>query len=181
MLAIVGVVMQVFVFRRLEGDDLRQTLVSIGISIVAADLMLAVWAGGTYQIATPEWLDGALTLPVITAVRSNGASVFLTYPLYRVVVLAAAIVPGAGGAVGAGAGAAGVPAPAPPWAGGLPAASPPPLLPLPPLPLPPSDGAGGGGGSAPITPALALLRFGDWMDSAASPVWRMVPPRLSMS
>ncbi len=34
-LAIVGVVMQVFVFRRLEGDDLRQTLVSIGISIVA--------------------------------------------------------------------------------------------------------------------------------------------------
>jgi branched-chain amino acid transport system permease protein len=95
-LAIVGVVMQVFVFRRLEGDDLRQTLVSIGISIVAADLMLAVWAGGTYQITTPEWLDGALTLPVITAVRSNGASVFLTYPLYRVVVLAAAIVIGVG-------------------------------------------------------------------------------------
>ncbi|MBN9217923.1 MAG: branched-chain amino acid ABC transporter permease [Mesorhizobium sp.] len=95
-LAIVGVVMQVFVFRRLEGDDLRQTLVSIGISIVAADLMLAVWAGGTYQITTPEWLDGALTLPVITAVRSNGVSVFLTYPLYRVVVLAAAIVIGVG-------------------------------------------------------------------------------------
>ncbi|WP_156389011.1 branched-chain amino acid ABC transporter permease [Mesorhizobium sp. Root695] len=95
-LAIIGVVMQVFVFRRLEGDDLRQTLVSIGISIVAADLMLAVWAGGTYQITTPEWLDGALTLPIITAVRSNGVSVFLTYPLYRVVVLAAAIVIGVG-------------------------------------------------------------------------------------
>ncbi|RUU70294.1 branched-chain amino acid ABC transporter permease [Mesorhizobium sp. M2C.T.Ca.TU.009.01.2.1] len=95
-LAIIGVVMQVFVFRRLEGDDLRQTLVTIGISIVAADLMLAVWAGGTYKIATPEWLDGALTLPIITAVRSNGASVFLTYPLYRVVVLAAAIVIGVG-------------------------------------------------------------------------------------
>jgi len=95
-MAIIGVVMQVFVFRRLEGDDLRQTLVTIGISIVAADLMLAVWAGGTYQIATPEWLDGALTLPIITAVRSNGASVFLTYPLYRVVVLAAAIVIGVG-------------------------------------------------------------------------------------
>ncbi|MBZ9880814.1 branched-chain amino acid ABC transporter permease [Mesorhizobium sp. CA10] len=94
LLAIIGVVMQVFIFRRLEGDDLRQTLVTIGISIVAADLMLAVWAGGTYQIATPEWLDGALTLPVITAVRSNGATVFLTYPLYRVVVLVAAIVIG---------------------------------------------------------------------------------------
>ena len=60
-------------FRRLEGDDLRQTLVTIGISIVAADLMLAVWAGGTYQNLAPEWLDGAVTLPIVTAVkRSNG-------------------------------------------------------------------------------------------------------------
>jgi branched-chain amino acid transport system permease protein len=93
-LAAVGFVLQVAVFRRLEGDDLRQTLVTIGISIVAADLMLAVWTGGTYQIATPEWLDGAVTLPIITAVRSNGASVFLTYPFYRLVVLLAAIVIG---------------------------------------------------------------------------------------
>jgi branched-chain amino acid transport system permease protein len=95
-LAIIGVIMQVLVFRRLEGDDLRQTLVTIGISIVAADLMLAIWGGNTYQIATPEWLQGALTLPIITAVRSNGASVFLTYPIYRLVVLAAAIVIGIG-------------------------------------------------------------------------------------
>lgn len=95
-LAVVGVVMQIFVFRRLEGDDLRQTLVTLGISIVAADLMLAVWAGGTYQIVTPTWLDGAVTLPVITAVRSNGASVFLTYPYYRLLVLATAVVIGIG-------------------------------------------------------------------------------------
>jgi branched-chain amino acid transport system permease protein len=95
-LAVVGVLMQVLVFRRLEGDDLRQTLVTIGISIVAADLMLAVWGGQTYQLATPEWLDGAVTLPVITAVRSNGASVFLTYPFYRLVVLLAAVVIGVG-------------------------------------------------------------------------------------
>ncbi|MDQ6433927.1 branched-chain amino acid ABC transporter permease [Mesorhizobium sp. LHD-90] len=95
-LAIVGVLMQVLVFRRLEGDDLRQTLVTIGISIVAADLMLAVWGGQTYQLATPEWLDGAVTLPIITAVRSNGASVFLTYPFYRLVVLFAAVVIGVG-------------------------------------------------------------------------------------
>src|SRR3954447_20228052 len=58
--------------------------------------MLAVWTGGTYQIGIPEWLDGAVTLPVITAVRSNGATVFLTYPFYRLVVLAAAIVIGVG-------------------------------------------------------------------------------------
>jgi branched-chain amino acid transport system permease protein len=95
-LALIGVVMQVLVFRRLEGDDLRQTMVTIGISIVAADLMLAIWSGGTYQISPPDWLDGAVTLPVITAVRSNGASVLLIYPLYRLVVLAAAVVIGVG-------------------------------------------------------------------------------------
>lgn len=95
-LAVIGVLMQMIVFRRLEGDDLRQTLVTIGISILAADLMLAVWGGQTYQLETPDWLSGAITLPVITAVRSNGASVFLTYPFYRLVVLAAAIVVGVG-------------------------------------------------------------------------------------
>jgi len=95
-LAAIGILMQVFVFRRLEGDDLRQTLVTIGISIVAADLMLATWSGQTYQIATPAWLDGAVTLPVITAVRSNGDTVFLTYPFYRLMVLAAAVAIGIG-------------------------------------------------------------------------------------
>jgi branched-chain amino acid transport system permease protein len=95
-LAVIGLVMQILVFRRIEGDDLRQTLVTIGISIVAADLMLAGWTGATYQIGVPDWLDGAITLPVITAVRSNGVTVFLTYPFYRLVVLAAAVVIGIG-------------------------------------------------------------------------------------
>jgi branched-chain amino acid transport system permease protein len=94
--ALVGLVLQVVVFRRLEADDLRQTLVSIGISIVAADLMLAVWSGGTYQILTPAWLDGAVTLPIISAVKSDGALVFLKYPFYRLVVLAVAVVIGVG-------------------------------------------------------------------------------------
>ncbi len=95
-LAVVGLVMQVLVFRRLEGDDLRQTLVTIGISVVAADLMLAYWGGTTYQILTPTWLSGAIKLPVVTAVRSNGTEVFLVYPFYRLVVLFAAIVIGIG-------------------------------------------------------------------------------------
>jgi branched-chain amino acid transport system permease protein len=93
-LAVIGLVMQVLVFRRLEGDDLRQTLVTIGLSIVAADLMLAVWSGGTYQILVPEWLDGAIKLPIITAYRSNGNAVYLSYPFYRLVVLGVAIVIG---------------------------------------------------------------------------------------
>ena len=53
-LAVIGALLQIFVFQRLAGDELRQTLVTIGISIVAADLMLAVWGGKTYQFTIPE-------------------------------------------------------------------------------------------------------------------------------
>ena len=94
--AIAGALMQVLVFRRMEGEELRQTLVTIGISIVAADLMLAGWSGKTYQFTTPDWLDGAVTTPIILAVRSNGAPAPMTYPFYRLVVLAAAVVIGIG-------------------------------------------------------------------------------------
>jgi len=95
-LAALGALMQVLVFRKLEGDDLRQTLVTIGISIVAADLMLATWGGTTYQFQLPEWLEGAVSLPIITAIKSNGTTVYLNYPLYRMLVLVAAIVIGIG-------------------------------------------------------------------------------------
>jgi branched-chain amino acid transport system permease protein len=88
--AVVGLAMQFFVFRHLEGDDLRQTLLTIGISIVAADLMLATWGGGAYQVTPPDALSGAITLPIVTSVTSSGTAVFLRYPLYRLVVLAVA-------------------------------------------------------------------------------------------
>ncbi|WP_374653703.1 branched-chain amino acid ABC transporter permease [Dongia sp.] len=89
--AMAGVLMQVFVFRRMEGDDLRQTLVTIGISIVGADLMLAIWSGNTYQFTIPSWIDGAVATPIVTAVKSNGTAVVMMYPLYRLIVLAAAV------------------------------------------------------------------------------------------
>ena len=95
-LGVVGALLQVLVFQRLAGDELRQTLVTIGISIVAADLMLAVWGGKTYQFTIPEWLDGAVATPIVTAVKSNGQIVTMRYPLYRLVVLAASFVIGVG-------------------------------------------------------------------------------------
>ena len=49
----------------MEGQDLRQTLVTIGISIVAADLMLAGWSAKTYQFDPPSWLFGATPLPFL--------------------------------------------------------------------------------------------------------------------
>src|SRR6266853_103148 len=43
--AIFGILLQILVFRRMEGQELQQTLVTIGVSIVMADLMLARWTG----------------------------------------------------------------------------------------------------------------------------------------
>ena len=95
-LAAVGVAMQVFVFRRMEGDDLRQTLVTIGISIVAADLMLAVWSGTTYQFQPPDWLFGAVELPIVSVIKKSGEAVYIKYPMYRLAVLGAAVAIGVG-------------------------------------------------------------------------------------
>lgn len=94
--ALAGLMMQVFVFRRMEGDDLRQTLVTIGISIVAADLMLWIWSGNTYQFTIPDYLDGAVSTPIVTALKSDGGVVTLKYPLYRLVVLGSAVTIGVG-------------------------------------------------------------------------------------
>ncbi|PWE53235.1 ABC transporter ATP-binding protein [Metarhizobium album] len=91
---LLGIVLQVVVFRRMEGEDLRQTLVTIGISIVLADLMLWIWGGNFYQILAPEWLSGPVKLPLVTALKSNGEAVYLTYPIVRLVIFLGAVVVG---------------------------------------------------------------------------------------
>jgi branched-chain amino acid transport system permease protein len=94
--ALVGVILQVVVFRRMEGQDLRQTMVTIGLSIVFADLMLWACGGDFYQIQTPSWLIGPIDLPLVTAVKSSGEPVYLRYPLVRLVIFAASVVIGVG-------------------------------------------------------------------------------------
>ncbi|MEZ5925472.1 MAG: branched-chain amino acid ABC transporter permease [Hyphomicrobiaceae bacterium] len=92
--AVLGVILQYVVFRRMQGDDLKQTLVTIGISIVLADIMLWIWGGDYYQILAPGWLDGPTTLPLVSALKSDGSPVYLKYPIVRLVILLAAIVVG---------------------------------------------------------------------------------------
>src|SRR5882724_8877528 len=94
--ALVGVLLQLLVFRRMEGQDLRQTMVTIGLSIVFADLMLWAFGGDFYQVQTPSWLVGPIQLPLVTAMKSSGEPVYLLYPLVRLVIFAASIVIGVG-------------------------------------------------------------------------------------
>ena len=82
-MAIIGLLLQVCIFRRMEGQDLRQTMVSIGISIILADLMLAIWGGSTYQFDIPDVLYGVIHLPVVKG-----------YTIYRLFILGVAVVIG---------------------------------------------------------------------------------------
>jgi branched-chain amino acid transport system permease protein len=79
------------VFRRMEGQDLRQTMVTIGLSIVFADLMMWAFGGDYYQIQTPGWLFGPVETPLVSAVRSSGEAVYLQYPMVRLVIFAASV------------------------------------------------------------------------------------------
>jgi branched-chain amino acid transport system permease protein len=83
--AVLGLLMQVFIFRFMEGQDLRQTLVTIGLSIVLADLMLWAFGGEIYTFDPPAWIYGSTVLPVVEK-----------FPTYRIAVLLAAIVIGIG-------------------------------------------------------------------------------------
>ena len=83
--ALLGLLMQVLVFRHMEGQDLRQTLVTIGLSIVLADLMLWGFGGEIYTFDPPPLIYGSTVLPVVEK-----------FPTFRIAVLIAAIVIGIG-------------------------------------------------------------------------------------
>ena len=94
--AIVGIAMQFFIFRRMEGEDLRQTLVTLGLAIISSDLMVWVWGGNAIQIDTPDQLLGPVPTPIVVSIKSSGEAVFLQYGRVRLVIFAAAIVIGIG-------------------------------------------------------------------------------------
>ncbi len=76
--AIVGLVMQVLILRHMQGEDMRQTMVTIGLSIVIADLLLWAFTAQVHQMDAPDWLHGPIRgIPLIKA-----------YSAYRLSLLA---------------------------------------------------------------------------------------------
>ena len=66
--AIAGLLIQVLILRRMQGQDLRQTMVTIGLSIVIADLLLWIFTGQVYQMEAPSFLQGPIRgIPIIKA------------------------------------------------------------------------------------------------------------------
>ena len=81
-----GILLQLLILDRLQGDDMRQTLVTIGVSIVAADQMLNIWGGDVYQFDIPDYFWGAAKIPLLE----------IKYPIYRLFVLLTAVIVGVG-------------------------------------------------------------------------------------
>src|ERR671918_331197 len=82
--ALIGLVMQQVFLRWNQGQDLRQALITIAISIIIADQALAHFGGIAEEIAAPD------VFPDSVALRIYG----LTYPFFRIFVLLVAIAVG---------------------------------------------------------------------------------------
>jgi len=57
-----GLLMYVALFRRFQGDEMRQTLASVALSIILADVMLWFWGGAPHQLDLPDALTGSVVL-----------------------------------------------------------------------------------------------------------------------
>jgi branched-chain amino acid transport system permease protein len=85
-IAAIGLAVQQLLLRRIQGQDLREALITIGLAIVIADQCLAYWGGSPRDITVPSGLSGAKELAIAG----------VTYPTYRLFVLILAIALGIG-------------------------------------------------------------------------------------
>lgn len=91
--ALAGLLIQVVILRHMQGQDLRQTMVTIGLSIVIADVLLWIFTGQVHQMEAPAWLQGPIRdIPLIRAYSAYrlsllgfgiGVGVFLWWLLAR--------------------------------------------------------------------------------------------------
>ena len=78
--AVFGVLMQVTLLGWMQGQELRQALVTIGVSIIVADQLLAFFGGTSRQFFAPESIFGSTMVPGVGR-----------YPTFRLVQIGMAI------------------------------------------------------------------------------------------
>ncbi len=79
----IGVALQAMLLGWMQGQELRQALVTIGVSIVVADQLLAVYGGNPRQFFAPDAIFGVTVLPLVG-----------NYPTFRLVQIGIAIAVG---------------------------------------------------------------------------------------
>ena len=73
--ALAGMVLDRGLLRFVQGSELRQVMLTLGVAFVLNDMALVIWGGDTFTIPTPPWLQGAVVM----------GSLF--YPKFRLFVL----------------------------------------------------------------------------------------------
>jgi branched-chain amino acid transport system permease protein len=76
--AVLGVLLERLLLRRLGGNAQGQVLATLGIAFIAADACLVIWGGDPIPSQAPQWLQGS--------VQWLGTS----FPRYRLAVVVAA-------------------------------------------------------------------------------------------
>ncbi len=81
--AAIGVALQTLLLGWMQGQELRQALVTIGVSIIAADQLLAIFGGNPRQFFAPDAIFGATYVPGVG-----------NYPTFRLVQIGIALLVG---------------------------------------------------------------------------------------
>ena len=76
-LAVFGTLVYVFLLRKFQYEELRVALITLGVSLVLAQAMLAIFGGEYYQTNIPDSLSKAVPIPGLG----------LSYPFFRLFVL----------------------------------------------------------------------------------------------
>jgi branched-chain amino acid transport system permease protein len=74
--ALLGIFIHIAILSWMPGEELRQTLATIAVSLIAADLMIAHWGGLSYQIEVPDVFFGSVVLPGLGR-----------YPIFRLMLI----------------------------------------------------------------------------------------------
>lgn len=82
---ILGLLIHQLLIRRFQDDDMRVALITLGVSLIGTDLMLATFGGTATQVPLPAELQIGLELPGIGQ-----------YPLIRLLILGLSIAVGVG-------------------------------------------------------------------------------------
>lgn len=82
--ALIGALVERLLLRPLQGQELPQILLTLGLSFVVADLCLMAWTGDPWQPAVPAGLQGSVEL------------LSTMFPIYRLAIVALAVAVAAG-------------------------------------------------------------------------------------
>jgi branched-chain amino acid transport system permease protein len=88
---LVGLAMHQIFLRWNQGQELRQALITIAISFIFADQMLAYFGGAQHYIEPPATISGNVDFGVFCTSGGIFGGTCLTFPWFRLVVLAIAI------------------------------------------------------------------------------------------